>query len=303
MVRQSESMCPLFGTKAKEATPIKLCLLYKLQQLVVVFFGLAWITHNEVATESGLWCHGADALNAFKETLLVSPATHATQVSLAHMLQRQIEVRNTSFQHCLNQVIRQITGVQIQQSHPIHHERHFAHKFHNGASPKFFRSVFSVTCKILSNKHNLACFSLFYLGENGCNIATALGSTKRRDCTKTTIAVTAFGNFYVRPRHRRFRSWKIQKVKLWNVACNRDGFAPQLNRYTKSGNLICFGKRICQLLPIALGHTTSDHEAGRFLALIIEGEHGVDALFARIFNKGTCIDHNDICSGRVIGRA
>ena len=71
-------MSALFRTEGEEAAPIKLCLAHELKQLVVIFFGLAGIPHDEVATECCIRLNRTNALNTLEETILVTPTTHAT---------------------------------------------------------------------------------------------------------------------------------------------------------------------------------------------------------------------------------
>ena len=72
--------------KRKESTPIQLRIFNKLQQLVMVFFGLPWVTNDEVAAKSRIGGERANVVNALEESFTVSPSTHATQMSLADML-------------------------------------------------------------------------------------------------------------------------------------------------------------------------------------------------------------------------
>ena len=132
----------------------------------MIGFGFARITNDEVAAKRGHWLTVADVVDAAQETLTIAPATHATQQRLAHVLQRQIEIRHACFADGIDEVVTEIARVQIQQAHPIGDCSNGLDQRNNGACAKLVGTVFAVAGEVLSNEHNLARFELLDLAQN-----------------------------------------------------------------------------------------------------------------------------------------
>ena len=294
-------MGSFFRAEREEAAPIELCVLHERHELVVIVFGFTWVADNEVAAERGIGGHGANTFDALEETRPVSPSLHASQMLFARMLQRQVEIRHTSFENGVNQFIGQVAWIEIQQAHPISHRCNITHQLHDGSGTQFIGAILAIACEVLRDENHFTHFELFDFGENRGNVATALWTTETWDGAEAATTVAAFGDFHIGPWRCGFRTRKVQQVELWNVAGDSDGLATQLQRHTKTGNLIGFGKRFGEFAAVALGHATRDDETRGSLAGVIECEHRVDAFFAGIFDECTRVHNNDIGLGSVIG--
>src|SRR6187551_851995 len=85
----------VFAAVAEETAPVELRPFDEVEQLVVVGLGLAGIADDEVAAERRIGLAGTDVLDAIEESLPVTPPAHPPQQRLAHVLERQVEVRHT----------------------------------------------------------------------------------------------------------------------------------------------------------------------------------------------------------------
>ena len=79
-------MRTFFWAKRKESAPIQLRVFNKLQQLIVVFFGLPRVSNNEVATKSCIGGERSNVVDALEKAFSITPSAHATQVRLTYML-------------------------------------------------------------------------------------------------------------------------------------------------------------------------------------------------------------------------
>ena len=260
MIWQRHCMRALFWAEREEAAPIQLGFLHEAQQLVVVFLGLAWVANNKVAAKRGVWAERADVGNALQEPVAIAPTAHATKVWLADMLQREVEIRHTRFEHGLDEFVGEVAWIQVQQPRALYSRAYCAHKRNDRAGTQFGWAVFPITCQVLCNEHDFFGLQFVDFTQNGFDVAAALRPTERRNRTETTIAIAAFCNFYVGPRRRRLGAWQVEQVERRNW-CRRDGqrLAPELHGNAKTCNLIGLWQRLGQFGAVPLGHASRDY--------------------------------------------
>ena len=108
----------------EEAAPVELRRLDERQELVVVLLGLARVADDEVGAEGGLREAVADVGDAAQEPLAVAPPAHAPQERLGHVLQREVVVRHAAVADDVDQLVRQVGRVEVEQAGPLDPLRH-----------------------------------------------------------------------------------------------------------------------------------------------------------------------------------
>ena len=78
------------------------------------------------------------------------------------MLERQVEVRNTRIQNGMDEVVTQITWVEVEQPHTVDQRRNGVDQRNNGSGTHFFGAIFAVAREVLSNQNNFSSLQLFY---------------------------------------------------------------------------------------------------------------------------------------------
>ena len=189
----------------EEPAPVELRLLDEVEQLIVIVLGLTRVADDEVAAERRVGLALTDVGDPVEETLTVTPSTHPTQQRLGHVLQRQVEVRHTAGADRVDQRIRQIARVQVQEPHAVDGRSHRIDERHDRPGAEFVGTVLAVRREILRDEHDLARFGLADFGHDRLDVATALRAPEARNGAEPARTVASFGDLHVRPGCR--RSW------------------------------------------------------------------------------------------------
>jgi len=285
----------------------------------VIVFGLARISDDEVAAERRLRLARANVGDAREKSLSVAPAAHATQVRLRHVLQREVEVRHTSRENRVDELVAEVARIEIQQPRARHLCRHGVHEIDDGARPEFVGSIFAVAREILGDEHDFFGLQFVDLAQDAGDVTAALRAAERRNRAEPARAVAAFGDLHVGPRCARRRTRQVEQVERrhglrsdaerWLTtqrhrrrSCGvRRGRHARLDGHAETRDLVGLGQVCAQLVAVALSHAAGHHQPRTLLASLAEREHRVDAFFARIFDERAGVHDDDVGLRLVVG--
>ncbi len=274
----------------------------------MVVLGLTRVPDDEVAAERGARLAAADVGDAAREPVAIAPTTHPPQQGLADVLQRQIEVRHARVADGIDQLVGQVARVEVEQARPVDARRHCPDQCNDRTCAELVGPVLAVARQVLGDEHDLAGFELVDLAQDRIDVAAALRPAERRDRAEPARSIAPLGDLHVCPRAGALRPGQVEQVEGRDLRrAHRDrsrratAGEAERDRHAESGDLIHLGQRVGQLLAVALGHATGDNQAGTALALIFEGQDGVDRLLAGLVDERAGVDDHQVGLRRVVG--
>ncbi len=199
----------------EEPAPVELRLLDEVQQLVVVGLGLARVADDEVAPERGVGLAVADVGDAVEEALPVAPAAHPAQQRLAHVLQRQVEVRHARVADRVDRGRRSDrSGTGTAAGHGRRRRRPPCTSGTIEPAPSSSGRSLPYEARSWATSTISRASSCVDLGEDRGDVAAALRAAEPRDRAEPARAVAALGDLHVGPRHRRLRARQVEQVEL-----------------------------------------------------------------------------------------